>query len=168
VKESLSWLSRSTRSAALVCEVELTASRPPSVVLGRVFLSAHSAADTLIRIEGEPMDDVTVSQPGESITVIALHGEHDLATASEMCVLLDDAISGSNLVVVDVTSAQLIDSSFLHNLVKAHRGAQTRGSRFVLQMGTAPIVRRALEVSGLLEELECASSRDEALAKADL
>jgi len=70
------------------------------------------------------MDDVTVSQPGESITVIALHGEHDLGTASEMAVLLDDAISSSNLVVVDVTSAQFIDSSFLHNLVKAHRGAQ--------------------------------------------
>ncbi len=112
------------------------------------------------------MDDVTVSQPGESITVIALHGEHDLATASEMAVLLDHATSSSDLVVVDVTSAQLIDSSFLHNLVQAHRGAQTRGSRFVLQMGTAPIVRRVLEISGLLEELECASSRDEALARA--
>jgi len=64
-----------------------------------------------------------------------------------MAVLLDDAISSSNLVVVDVTSAQFIDSSFLHNLVKAHKSAQTRGSRFVLQMGTAPPVRRILEIS---------------------
>jgi len=114
------------------------------------------------------MDDVAVSRPTESTTVIALQGEHDLATDREMAELLKSAISGSSLVVVDVTSAQFIDSSFLHNLVKANRGAEAHGSRFVLQMGTAPIVRRVLEISGLLEELECASSRDEALAKATL
>ncbi len=113
------------------------------------------------------MDDVAVSRPGDSTTVIALQGEHDLATAREQGILLDGAISSSSLVVVDVTSADFIDSSVLHNLVKAHRRAENRGSHFVLQMGTAPIVRRVLEISGLLEELDCASSRDEALAMSE-
>jgi len=112
------------------------------------------------------MDDVEVTRPRESVVVLALRGSHDCSTEHELEALLDDAISSSELVVVDVTDAEFVDSSILHNLVKAHRNAPVRGSRFVLQMGTAPIVRRVLEISGLLEELECASTREEALAKA--
>ncbi len=112
------------------------------------------------------MDDVEVTRPRESVAVLAIRGSHDCSTEHELEALLDDAISSSKLVVVDVTDADFVDSSFLHNLVKAHRNAPARGSRFVLQLGTAPIVRRVLEISGLLEELECASSRDEALSRA--
>ena len=112
------------------------------------------------------MDDVEVSRPTENVTVVALWGEHDLRTARKLDDLLDEAISSSKLVVVDVSNAAFIDSSVINTLVRAHRTAPALRSRFVLQMGTAPAVRRALEITGLLERLECADSRDEALAKA--
>jgi hypothetical protein len=43
--------------------------------------------------------------------------------------------------------------------------AKRLGASFRLQTGTATIVRRALEVSGILEALDVANSRQEALAR---
>jgi anti-anti-sigma factor len=109
------------------------------------------------------MDEIEVTHPGESVAVIALHGEHDLLTREEIAALLAGEVLGNDLVVVDVSDAKFVDASFLHNLAIADRAASGRGSRFVLQMGTADIVRRALEVSGLLESLKVAHSRQEAV-----
>jgi anti-anti-sigma factor len=111
------------------------------------------------------MDDICVTSPGHGVAVVELKGEHDFATRTEMTTLLGQAVANNDLVVVDVSDALFIDSSFLHNLVKAHRAADARGSSFVLQMGTAHIVRRALEISGLLERLDVAHTRAEALSR---
>lgn len=110
------------------------------------------------------MDDVEVTYPGDGIAVVALHGDHDTATKTEMAALLSREVASNNLVAVDVSEALFIDSSFLHNLVLADRAATKRGSNFVLQMGTAPVVRRALEISGLLDRLDVAHTRDEAVS----
>jgi len=112
------------------------------------------------------MQDVELIRPFSNTAILALHGEHDTATKGEFARLLSDEIGANDLVVVDVSDADFVDSTFLHNLVKADRLASARGSRFVLQMGTARIVRSAIEFSGLLDVLECAHSRDEALSRA--
>ena len=57
-----------------------------------------------------------------------------------------------------------IDSSTLGVLVGASRTAHEAGKTFRLQLGTEPIVRRILEISGLLDRLESASTREQALA----
>ena len=111
------------------------------------------------------MQDVEISRPSEDVAVIALHGEHDVVTEVQLEQLLSDEIEANGLVVVDVTNAEFVDSSFLHNLVKADRLARSHGSRFVLQMGTARIVRSAIEISGILQRLEWAGSRAEALER---
>jgi len=110
------------------------------------------------------MEDVEVTHPGGRTAVIELHGEHDCATKRELADLLACEVSHNDIVVVDVSDAHFIDCSFLHNLVRADRDARARGSRFVLQMGTAPIVRSALRFSGLLEQLNVADSRGAAIA----
>ncbi len=112
------------------------------------------------------MYDVEVIRPAEDTAVIALHGEHDTVTKEQLALLLAEEIAANDLVVVDVTDADFVDSSFLHNLVKADRLARARGSRFVLQMGTARSVRRAIEISGLLDSLEWVGSREEAILRA--
>jgi anti-anti-sigma factor len=112
------------------------------------------------------MEDVDVTHPGESTAVIELHGEHDCVTRHELAGLLAREVAHNDIVVVDVTDADFVDSSFLHNLVRADRDARARGSRFVLQMGTAPIVRSALRISGLLEQLDVADSRGAAIERA--
>ncbi len=110
------------------------------------------------------MDNVEVVRVPPDAAVIALHGEHDVSTREEICSLLSAEVSSNALVVVDVTDADFIDSSVLHNLAKVDRLARNRGSRFVLQMGTAPIVRSAIEISGILGSIEWAGTREGALA----
>ena len=102
-------------------------------------------------------------EPQEGAAVVVLHGEHDLLTKTEMSDLFTRLIEVNELVVVDVSCADFIDSSFIHVILGGDRLARDRGSRFRLQMGTAHIVRRALEVSGILDVVDVASSRDEAL-----
>lgn len=111
------------------------------------------------------MRDIEVVRTAEA-AVIVLHGEHDLLTSDELATCLSAEIETSDLVVVDVTDAEFIDASFLHNILRADRLAAENGSQFILQMGTAPIVRRVIEVSGVLHRLHWAGSREEALERA--
>ena len=108
--------------------------------------------------------DVDVLRPHSGAVVVELRGEHDVATEDEIHELLTSLVEESDLVVVDLSAAQFVDSSLLRNLVRAHRLARKQGSRLRLQLGTAPIVRRALEVSNLLEVLDCAPDRERALS----
>ena len=107
--------------------------------------------------------DVDVLRPRVGVAVVELRGEHDLATRTEIHDLFTSLVVENDLVVVDVTEARFVDSTFLLNLAKAHRLAESRGSRLCLQLGTAPIVRMALDVSGLLERLDCVTDREQAM-----
>jgi anti-anti-sigma factor len=109
------------------------------------------------------IDLVEVTYPRPGTCVIALHGEHDRLTADRMERRLREALALNDLVVVDVGDADFIDSSFVHNLLVADRHAREQGKVFRLQMGTALIVRRALEASGVLQRLNVVPSRAEAL-----
>ena len=115
--------------------------------------------------DSSAIDDVIVSRPRGGVALVELQGEHDSCTEAEFGRLLTQLTVDNRLVVVDVSGAKLIDSSVLHNLVKADQHARAVGARLVLQMGTASIVRQALEVSGLLEHLDWAGSREEALSR---
>ena len=108
--------------------------------------------------------DLDVLRPRVGAAIVELHGEHDVATRTEVRELFTSLVEANDLVVIDVTNARFIDSSFLHNLADADRLARSRGSRLCLQLGTASIVRRALEVSGLLERLDCAPDREQSMA----
>src|SRR3954462_8279682 len=107
------------------------------------------------------IESVEVTYPRSHTCVIALRGEHDTVTAVETERLFRDVLAANDLVVVDVGEAQFIDSSFLRNLLVADRDAKEQGKAFRLQMGTAPIVRAALEASGILQRLTVTHSRDE-------
>jgi anti-anti-sigma factor len=108
-------------------------------------------------------NDPEVSHPQPGVAVVECAGEHDMTTKDETAVLLSALIAENDLVIVDVSDARFIDSSFVNNLLRADRLARDRGSRFRLQVATAPIVRRVLEISGILDKLDIATTRDEAL-----
>jgi anti-anti-sigma factor len=105
-----------------------------------------------------------VAYPRPGTCVIALHGEHDTVTAAQTERLFRDVLDANDLLVVGVGGATFIDSSFLRNLLVADRRAKEQQKTFRLQMGTAPIVRAALEASGILQRLTVTHSRDDALA----
>lgn len=105
------------------------------------------------------MKQVELVRPEEGVSVVVLQGEHDLATKDHVWAVLADEIERNRAVVVDVSQAEFVDSSVMDNLACAHRDAAARGSRLVLQVGGAPIVRRALELSGLMHALDVAHDR---------
>jgi anti-anti-sigma factor len=105
-----------------------------------------------------------VLQPRAGAAVVVLTGEHDLASKNSLSTLLSSLLTTHDLVVADLSAALFIDSSTLGVLVSADRIARDSGKRFRLQLGMEPIVKRILEISGLLEHLDCASTREQALA----
>jgi anti-anti-sigma factor len=115
-------------------------------------------------VNGQPgRAEYEVVHPRSGAVVVALQGEHDLVTKTEMSALVAELIEQNELVVVDVSEAEFLDSSFIHILLMADRMARSLRRRFRLQLGTAPIVRRALEVSRALDVLDVAETREEAL-----
>ena len=110
------------------------------------------------------LSDLHVFHPRPGAVVVECMGEHDSASKEELGRLFSELVRENDLVVVDVSEAAFIDSSFLNNLVVADRLARQRGSRLRLQHGTSLIVMRALEVSGILAVLDGAATREAALA----
>jgi anti-anti-sigma factor len=109
------------------------------------------------------LQDITVEQPHDDAAVVVFSGEHDVATAEAVAATLGSLIEQNELVVADFSEAEFVDSSTLSVLVRTARIAQERGARFRVQLGTAAIVERAFEVSGVLGVLECVPTREEAL-----
>ncbi len=110
--------------------------------------------------------DTHVLRPSLGQAVVELSGEHDLETREMLEELLASLIAENELVVVDISQAGFVDSSVLHNLLKADRLARARGSRLRIQLGTAAIVEKALELSGLLDCLDVVPDRERALETA--
>ena len=92
---------------------------------------------------------VTVAQDGGR-TVIAAHGELDLATAPELeAALLPDLRSGGTA-ILDLRGVEFMDSTGVRVIVAAHHAAQDHGGTLTLVRTVADgAVARVLEISGL-------------------
>jgi anti-sigma B factor antagonist len=107
--------------------------------------------------------DLEVVHPQRDAAVVVLRGEHDLASADSLRKTFTGLLDMHQLVVADLSIVEFIDSSVLAELVRADRKADSDGKQFRLQLGTEPIVKRVLEISGLLAVLDCHPTREEAL-----
>jgi anti-anti-sigma factor len=107
--------------------------------------------------------DIEVIYPSPGAAVVECTGEHDMTTRDEVDRLFGLLVTENDLVVIDVSGARFIDSSFVNNVLKADRLARQQGKVLRLQVGTTPIVRRVLEISGIVDKLDCVEKRDEAL-----
>ena len=109
----------------------------------------------------EPDFQVRWLRPGTA--VIELFGEHDLSCKETLRDLFSRLVQETELLVVDLSQATFVDSTVLNALVRAQRKAEQRGCRLRLQLGSAAIVRKVFEVSGLLDFFDCAPTREQAL-----
>jgi len=107
---------------------------------------------------------VEVTYPRPGACVVTVYGDQDRGSAEQLERQLSGLVALNELVVIDVSEAEFVDSSFLRNVLVADRRAREKNKRLRLQMGTAPIVRRAFEVSGVLDRLDVVHSHEEALA----
>jgi anti-anti-sigma factor len=107
---------------------------------------------------------VLVEGRGE-VLLIRLLGEHDLATAPLVRKSLEDAVRDSS-VVVSLDDAEFVDSTVLGALFSAADAARRLGRPLVLHLGTAPIVRRIAELTGLTDVIPCFANLEAAIGAA--
>lgn len=110
------------------------------------------------------LDDVQVERPAPATAVVVFSGEHDLATRGQLSDLFDSLVLNDELIVADFSAATFVDSSILGVVLDTHRRARGLEKTFRLQLHTAAIVSRAFEICGVLEVIEHAKTREEALA----
>jgi anti-anti-sigma factor len=109
----------------------------------------------------EPMIDIRWPKP--HIALVVLGGEHDLNSAPLVEQAAGDALLTSSHLIVDISPVQFIDSSIIHLLVQLKNDADAKNCRFNLVMGTAPGVKRTLEICGVLPGLNHVTTVDAAL-----
>ena len=109
-------------------------------------------------------ENVDVERPASGVAVVAFTGEHDLTTRRATSALLASLIEDNGAVIVDFSKAKFVDTSIMEVVQEANRTARDRGTIFRLQLGTAPIVDMLFRITGVSTEVECASTRAEALA----
>jgi len=116
---------------------------------------------------GEPLPGAALVDRGYGdVAVVSLFGEHDLRTRDALRETLSGIVAEGRLPVLDLSAADYIDSSVLNAAVDTDGLLRARGARLVLLVGTAAIVERALDVSGIARILPCARDDREAVTMA--
>ena len=110
----------------------------------------------------EPTIEVLLPQP--HALLIVLGGEHDLASAGELRQTLDQSLGRCDHLIVDLSAVEFIDSTTIRVLTETRAHALERDRKFTVVLGTAPIVERVLEISGLLTLMNVVPTVERALA----
>jgi anti-anti-sigma factor len=87
---------------------------------------------------------------------VVLEGDLDFETAFDVEMRLERAISRSDVVIVDLSRLDFIDSTGIRTLLEAVKAADREDTRIELRPGK-PQVQRIFEVAGLLEALPFAA-----------
>ncbi|MFN8163299.1 MAG: STAS domain-containing protein [Solirubrobacterales bacterium] len=113
--------------------------------------------------------EATAAKLDDGVQVIAVRGELDLSTASELEGPLEEAIaSGDATLLIDLAQCEFIDSTGIALIVRAwqrlDRNAGGEGSGRVVICSDNDQVRRVLEITGLELSIPIHATRDEALS----
>jgi anti-sigma B factor antagonist len=113
--------------------------------------------------------EATADQLEDGVRVIAIRGELDLSTASDLEGPLEEVIaSGDAAVLVDLSGCEFIDSTGIALIVRAwqrlDQAADGAGSGRLVICSDNDQVRRVLEITGIELSIPIHRTRDEALA----
>lgn len=106
---------------------------------------------------------IRVVPEGDEIVALCVEGDLDLANASALGDQIDRVLESGKDLILDLSEATFIDSNVIHVIVRASRAAGGREKVMVLQLGTAAIVERVLEIAGIERVLLRAHDRQEAV-----
>ena len=95
-------------------------------------------------------------------TVLELYGEHDMASAPMLEDALRDARRSGRGVVVDLSNVDYVDSSVIQLLFATESALQAQGRRLAVQLQTAAVVRKVLDITDFPKAC-IASTREDAL-----
>jgi stage II sporulation protein AA (anti-sigma F factor antagonist) len=113
--------------------------------------------------------EATAAQLDDGVRVVAVRGELDLSTASDLEGPLEEAVSsGDASLLVDLSECEFIDSTGIALIVRAwqrlDRAAGGDGSGRVVICSDNAQVRRVLEITGLELSIPIHATRDESLS----
>jgi anti-sigma B factor antagonist len=110
----------------------------------------------------QPTLQVRTLRPGAALVVLA--GEHDLYSADRVQQSLADSLFGCEHLIVDLSTAEFIDSTIIGVLIQTKKRAEGLDRKFTLVLGTAPVVERILDVTGVLPLFNVVPTVERALA----
>lgn len=93
---------------------------------------------------------------------VRLQGEIDLSTAPRLRDCLQEAIGRNRHIIVDLTDVDFLDLKGIQALEEAHRASRAQ-KRHLVVVGSAPIVERVIQITGLPKIVPVVHSREEAL-----
>ena len=106
---------------------------------------------------------VRVVPETDEIVAVCLEGDFDLSNAPAIGKEVGLALEDGNDLILDLSQATFIDSSVVHVLVNASKAVIGSKRAVVLQLGTAPIVERVLEIAEIERVLPRVHERREAV-----
>jgi anti-anti-sigma factor len=106
---------------------------------------------------------IAVEYTGE-ICVIVLKGEHDLSTAPDLRVHVEDAVIASGDLIVDLTEVGFIDSSILGVLVAGYRSVTAAARGFAVVAVPQSSVTRLFDLVAMSDVIPVYPTRAEALS----
>jgi anti-anti-sigma factor len=109
-----------------------------------------------------PTIEVRSPQPHAALVVLA--GEHDLYSAEEVQRTLDQSLAVCDHLIVDLSTAEFIDSTIVALLLQTKKNATELDRKFNVVLGTAPVVERILEITGVVPLLNVVPTVERALA----
>ena len=99
----------------------------------------------------------------DGIVAVCLEGEFDLSNVRDLSDEIDRVLEAGNDVILDLSQVTFMDSSIISILVQGSREASARRQRMVLQLGTAAVVERVLELFAIEQVVPRARDREEAV-----
>ena len=107
---------------------------------------------------------IAVCSPKPHAALVVLAREHDLYSAAEVQQTLDQSLAAYVHLIIDLSAVAFIDSSIVAVLVQAKKTATALDRKFNVVLGTAPVVERILEITGVVALLNVVPTVEQALA----
>jgi anti-sigma B factor antagonist len=107
---------------------------------------------------------ISVYSPKPHAALVVLTGEHDLYSAGELQQTLDQSLAAYVHLIIDLSAVAFIDSSIIAVLVQAKKTATALDRKFNVVLGTAPVVERILEITGVVPLLNIVPTVEQAIA----
>ena len=107
---------------------------------------------------------IEVRSPQQHAALVVLAGEHDLHSADEVQQTFDQALAVCDHLIVDLSTAEFIDSTIVGVLLQTKKHAVELDRKFNVVLGTAPVVERILDVTGVVPHLNIVPTVEWALA----
>ena len=129
-------------------------------------MAAQPAADDVgARTALVPLDFAVTARSAGRVVIVTVQGECDLSRTEDLRIALDAALDdgGTTGLIVDLSEAELFDSTSLGTLMAAWKKAQRLGTP-VLTVATNPSVLLPFEIAGLVGLLMVVGSLGEAFA----